>query len=122
MRKLGSAASCLMLLTLAAVLLHACSLERTRAALRWVARVSRARATADDSEHLIRRVARRLPWRPTCLHEALAADALLANSGVACELRIGARRTGETPAFHAWLEHDGTIIVGASDLQHAVLR
>jgi hypothetical protein len=58
-------------------------------------------------------VAGRLVPRATCLVRALAAQGLLARHGHASQLRLGVTR-GTGPAFeaHAWLEHDGRVLIG----------
>jgi hypothetical protein len=57
----------------------------------------------------------------TCLHHALAGEALMRAAGHDCALRIGARKQGSDPAFHAWLEFENTPVIGATDVPHAVL-
>ena len=60
-------------------------------------------------------VSRRVP-RATCLTQALAAQRLLADVGVRAELRIGvARDAGGAFEAHAWLEHEGRIVLGEVD-------
>jgi hypothetical protein len=60
---------------------------------------------------------RRLPWASTCLTQALAAQALLARAGYRSTLKIGVAR-GAEGAFkaHAWLEHQGRVVIGDLDL------
>lgn len=59
-------------------------------------------------------VAPRLPFRSTCLVEALAIDAMLRRRGHASEIRIGVRPpSGGALAGHAWVEHDGIVVFGA---------
>lgn len=49
----------------------------------------------------------------TCLPRALAAQSLLSRRGVQSELRIGvARRPGAALEAHAWIEREGTIVIG----------
>ena len=78
----------------------------------------------DDSTESTQRVAwavtaaaRHLPFSTTCLVESLAAHAMLSRRGVACKLRLGVRPPGARPslAAHAWIEHDGTVLVGRVD-------
>jgi hypothetical protein len=60
-------------------------------------------------------VARRLPFRTTCLVEALAAEAMLRRRGFAPTLRIGVREPGfgQTPLdAHAWVECAGSVVIG----------
>jgi Transglutaminase-like superfamily len=47
-----------------------------------------------------------------CLVKAIALRAVLARMGVATTLRLGARLGSETLQAHAWLEQDGTVILG----------
>jgi len=46
----------------------------------------------------------------TCLERSLALWWLLARRGVASQLRIGVRKTGEKFEAHAWVEHGGAAI------------
>ncbi|HUP39585.1 MAG TPA: lasso peptide biosynthesis B2 protein [Vicinamibacterales bacterium] len=60
-------------------------------------------------------VASRLPGRNSCLIEALAAEAMLRRRGYECQLRLGvppARPTNAPFAAHAWIEHDGHVVIG----------
>jgi hypothetical protein len=64
----------------------------------------------------ITRVAARFPSSPTCLVQALAADAMLRRRGLTSELRIGVRvRAGRDRPFeaHAWVECGGAVAIGA---------
>ena len=50
-------------------------------------------------------------WRTsTCLEKSLALWWLLGRQGIACEVRIGARKQGGKFEAHAWLERDGVAI------------
>ena len=61
----------------------------------------------------IPRAAARVPWRATCLVQALAAKHWLGRMGVDSRLKLGARKTGEQALdAHAWLEAGGRIVVG----------
>jgi hypothetical protein len=61
----------------------------------------------------IPRAAARVPWRATCLVQALAAQSWLARMGIASELKLGARKvSGGRLDAHAWLEAGGRIVVG----------
>lgn len=60
-------------------------------------------------------VASRLPGRTSCLIEALAAEAMLRRRGYECQLRLGVPPAGcaNAPfAAHAWIEHDGHVVIG----------
>ncbi len=95
---------------------------------RWLARATAARvamrpdptrpATAERVGAAVRAAARRLPGT-TCLAEALAAEAMLRRRGIPSTRHIGVRAParGRRLDAHAWLESDGTVIVGnTSDL------
>lgn len=51
--------------------------------------------------------ARRLPWRPVCLPQTLAAGLMLRCRSVRPQLRLGVRRQDDTIRAHAWLTVDG---------------
>jgi hypothetical protein len=56
--------------------------------------------------------AKRIPGA-SCLTQALALHWLLARAGRASDLRIGVAKDGSTGlASHAWLEHEGEILIG----------
>lgn len=59
-----------------------------------------------------------------CLSQALAARWLLSRGGYAAELKIGARIEDGTLAAHAWLEHEGYVILGGRDspTKYAILE
>jgi hypothetical protein len=60
----------------------------------------------------IPRAAARVPWRATCLVQALAAERWLESRGIPSELKLGARKAGEALDAHAWLEAGGRVVVG----------
>jgi hypothetical protein len=89
--------------------------------VRWTGVVSPftrhvGRSTIDRVTWAVRAAGRRLfPARP-CLPQALAARFLLSCLGVPTELRIGVQRSEEDDlCAHAWLEHNGKILIGGSD-------
>jgi hypothetical protein len=62
-------------------------------------------------------VARRaLPGRTTCLHLAAALRLLLAERGIASDLRFGVRNERGTFTAHAWLEREGRVLIGGTDV------
>lgn len=85
----------------------------------WLA-AGPGRQDADDAvpridrvAYAIPRAAARVPWRATCLVQALAAKRWLARMGVDSQLRLGARASaGDGLDAHAWLEAGGRIVVG----------
>lgn len=50
----------------------------------------------------------------TCLTQALAARVLLSSEGHPSRLRLGMARIDGSLQAHAWLESDGTIVVGGA--------
>lgn len=67
-------------------------------------------------------VASRYAPRTTCLVKALAGRVLLARKGYGSILCIGvARGEGDSLEAHAWLKHQGSIIIGKSDRKYAQL-
>jgi hypothetical protein len=59
----------------------------------------------------VRAVGRRVP-KASCLVQALAVQLLLARNGYGSELRVGVKTDDGEFAAHAWVEHQGRIIVG----------
>jgi hypothetical protein len=57
----------------------------------------------------------RLPFRPTCLVQSLAATSMLKRRGLAHHLHIGARMDPDFQA-HAWVEAAGLIVAGEGDV------
>jgi hypothetical protein len=52
----------------------------------------------------------------TCLTQALALQIWLGRHGQSAALRLGvARGAGERLEAHAWLEHEGRVIIGAAE-------
>jgi hypothetical protein len=102
-----------------------------RVAVRFVP-FSRLRAVADrvtpggrraDPRRIawaVEATARRIP-RASCLIQALAADAMLRRSGRLPDLHIGVVREGAAFEAHAWLELEGTVLVGNHDLHRYTL-
>jgi hypothetical protein len=56
-------------------------------------------------------VAGRLPWRPTCLRQALAAQRMLRRRGIPAHLHLGVTGPEEGRA-HAWVTVCGRAVVG----------
>jgi hypothetical protein len=59
-------------------------------------------------------VSRRIPGG-TCLSRALAAHVLLAKYGYPSEICLGVARANDDFRAHAWLEHDGEVVMGHSE-------
>jgi hypothetical protein len=63
----------------------------------------------------VRAASRRMPFRMTCLVEALAAEAMLRQRGYECNLRLGVCRPGspsKSLRAHAWVERKGMVVLG----------
>lgn len=56
--------------------------------------------------------ARRLPWHPVCLPQAIAAGLMLRWRGYRPQLCFGVQRTDGALDAHAWLTLDGGIVCG----------
>lgn len=61
---------------------------------------------------LVEAIGRRQRPTPTCLAKAAAAFLLLRRRGRAVRLVVGARKTASGFDSHAWLEHDGIVVLG----------
>jgi len=54
---------------------------------------------------------RNVPFQTTCLDRALALFRLSRAEGLAAELRIGVRTSDGALEAHAWVEHDGVVLL-----------
>jgi hypothetical protein len=63
--------------------------------------------------HAVESVARRLPWRPACLAQALATRAMLRRRGIPCLTHLGVVGTGPLAA-HAWVTVNGAVVQGGA--------
>lgn len=65
----------------------------------------------------IERAASRLPGRSKCLPKAIALQWALGKRDVPSQLVVAVHRNDRTSddAFHAWVEHQGTILIGHCD-------
>ena len=98
----------------------------------WFVPFSRLRAVADrvtqggrpaDPRRIawaVEAIAWRIP-RASCLTQALAADAMLRRSGRLPNLQIGVVKDRDLLEAHAWVELDGTVLVGNHDLHRYTL-
>ena len=64
---------------------------------------------------------RRGPLNTTCLRQALAVQWWLRRRGLDAQLRIGARKVGDSLDAHAWVELDGTPLA-QDDLLHTAFE
>lgn len=87
----------------------------------------RALPLREREDVVVRDVARAVRWlgrffgARRCLVEALAARELLALRGISSTVRFGVTRAGAALTAHAWLEHEGTVVVGGGPHTHAPL-
>lgn len=56
-----------------------------------------------------------LPDSVTCLRRAVVADSMLDHAGHDTEMHIGVRKTDAAFEAHAWVEHEGRVLVGELD-------
>ena len=74
------------------------------------------RHSAERIGWAVRVAARRVPFAHNCLTQALTACFLLRRDGHRAALRVGVTRDARTRfTAHAWVENDGTVIVGAPE-------
>jgi hypothetical protein len=79
------------------------------------ARTGFDRAAVGETAELITRAADVLPGRSSCLSQALALSFLLARRRIPSALVIGVARVDHGHRFHAWVENNGRIVIGAAD-------
>ncbi len=73
-------------------------------------------ASPERIARAVTRASRSVPGA-TCLTQALAAKVLLDHRGHSTRVRVGiARAEGALPVAHAWVESDGRVVLGGSDL------
>lgn len=119
-RRSLAAAETLLALALAWGLVFAVPFRRTVA---WLGRAGApANATAviasDQilrARHVCRRVAQiatRVPWRTSCLVQAVAGCLLLRRRGIAATIRLGVKKDNGALAAHAWLMVGGQVVLG----------
>ena len=69
--------------------------------------------------HIVRRVARHVPFPAVCLPQAMALQWMLRRRGIGSRLIFGARRkaNGTGLDFHAWLTVGGKCVIGGGELE-----
>ena len=72
--------------------------------------------TARRVGRMVAAVARRLPGRPQCLAQALAARHMLKRRGIAAELNLGVSNERAAINAHAWLAVGKLIVTGGPDV------
>jgi hypothetical protein len=68
---------------------------------------------------MVERVAARLPWRPTCLRQAIAVQRMLRRRGIPSRLHLGVTNPTEGAA-HAWVTVGGQPVVGGRGIERFV--
>lgn len=91
--------------------LHLVPLERLRA---WSGHLRADTLPADRIIWAVRTAARHVPG-VTCLSSALALQRLLSSAGQPSQVHIGVARDASGFLAHAWLVHDGAIVIGEDE-------
>jgi len=73
---------------------------------------NRAPTNAERVGYCVELASRLHPLRPTCLKKALVLFALLARRGVKARVVVGTAKSDGKLDAHAWIEHDGRVIMG----------
>ena len=91
--------------------LHLLSIERLRA---WAGHLREGDRPAARIIWSVRTAARRVPGT-TCLSSALALQRLLSSAGQPSQVHIGVARDTSGFMAHAWLVHDGVVVIGEEE-------
>jgi hypothetical protein len=81
----------------------------------WAGRSGAGKAAADRLIWAIEVASRKTG--ATCLCRALALQRLLSRNGYESELRIGVEKNDDQFGAHAWLVHDGQVVIGDAQLE-----
>jgi hypothetical protein len=100
---------------------------RSRAAVRLLGELQGSEVPVDTTKlheaelvgRAIARAAARLPWRPTCLRQALAAKRMLSRRRIPSRIHVGVTAPHSAEA-HAWVTVDGLPVVGRPGLERFV--
>ncbi len=91
--------------------LYLVSIQQLRA---WAGRLREGNRPADRIIWSVRTAARRVPGA-TCLSSALALQRLLSSAGQPSQVHIGVARDASGFLAHAWLVHDGVVVIGEEE-------
>jgi len=99
------------------MLLHLLSLKQLRRVAIAMAspfsRINRRRPVpADRIAWAVAAMARRSLFGATCLTKAIAGHAVFRSYGYKTELRVGGKQVNGAFEAHAWLEHNGNVLLG----------
>ena len=117
MRRAALFAEAAIALTVASLALHAVPRGRASRLLGRPRRADSAGVAGDPGPRArgvgraVERVAAALPWRPSCLPQAVATRAMLRRRGIACEAHLGVVSTAPLEA-HAWVTVAGHVVTG----------
>jgi hypothetical protein len=67
--------------------------------------------TANRIAALVQIAARQGPFRASCLPISVTLQRLLRERGIGAEVRLGVRKAGHRLEAHAWVEHDGRVLL-----------
>jgi hypothetical protein len=97
-----------------ALLLRAVGVPRTRRCIAMLRRMTSFLIDASQSQVLwaLNAIAYRLDFASNCLVRAFAAEVVLSTGRDPVRVTIGIRRVGKRLEGHAWLERNGSVIVG----------
>lgn len=91
--------------------LHLVSIQRLRI---WAGHLRKGNRPAERIIWSVRTAARRVPG-VTCLSSALALQRLLSSAGHPSQVHIGVARDASGFLAHAWLVHDGVVVIGEEE-------
>src|SRR3954451_16466210 len=116
LRRASLAAEAAVFLTLASLAKRVLPASRATRLLGTVADTPSGDALPAGDEALlvgraVHRAARLLPWRPTCLPQAVATRAMLRRRGIDCVSHLGVVGTDPFTA-HAWVTVNGSVVLG----------
>ena len=94
------------------------NLETLRA---WATREGQGSAPVNRLTWSVEAAAKRMN-NATCLCKALALQRLLARNGHYSELRIGVEKSHGQFTAHAWLVHNGRVLIGGAEMESYRLR
>jgi hypothetical protein len=93
--------------------LHLFTIDSLRA---WAGRLGHGNRAVESIVWAVRTASRSMPGT-TCLSSALALQRLLSAQGCVSQLHIGVAREAEQIAAHAWVLHEGRVLIGEEGLE-----